>query len=174
MKENVHTQYYNNQLPVLVLSKHTRFVIKSKTNSNRAVSPPASGKPYSGGLDIGWNGCLPVITIQHSEEGNPIYHMMLIRKDWTCFSIFTNHVIFQTDTGPNTWAIPVYDIHPIVPAWKKIDILFSQSNNNIKAGQLWMLLCGCNTIWLVTMYYNVDAFLMSYANTTNILTCHIN
>ena len=50
----------NNQLPVLVLSKNTRFVIKSKTNSNRAVSPPASGKPYSRGLDIDWNGCLPV------------------------------------------------------------------------------------------------------------------
>ena len=32
----------------------------SKTNSNRTVSPPAQGKPYSGGLDIGWNGCLPV------------------------------------------------------------------------------------------------------------------
>ena len=52
--------YNNNQLPVLVLSKNTRFVIKSNTNSNRAVSPPASGKPYSGGLDIGSNGCLPV------------------------------------------------------------------------------------------------------------------
>ena len=57
----------NNQLPVLVLSKNTRLVIKSKTNSNRAVSPHASGKPYSGGLDIWWNGCLPV-TRQTSDE----------------------------------------------------------------------------------------------------------
>ena len=58
------------QLPLPYILKlqdiHLTIKIKPKCASclPRTGFTPASGKPYSGGLDTGLNGCLPVLTVK--------------------------------------------------------------------------------------------------------------